>query len=112
MFALRLRHLFSTRLFRLALILASSSAIRRQMLHAAGVEHEARNPDVDEESMKVGFSGDDASLARALAEAKAVNVSAATDSTDWVVGSDSIVSVGRRRFSKPRDREDAVEHLR
>jgi septum formation protein len=96
----------------LPLILASSSPIRRQMLDAAGVDHETRRPDVDEEAMKAGFAGDDASLARTLAEAKALNVSAAVAPTDWIIGSDSVVSVGARQFSKPRDRDDAVEHLR
>jgi septum formation protein len=82
------------------------------MLHAAGVEHEMRKPDVDEETIKAGLVGNDASLARTVAEAKAVNSSAAVGSTHWVIGSDSVVSVGGRRFSKPRDRDNAVEHLR
>lgn len=96
----------------MALILASSSAIRRQMLRAAGVEFDIIAPNVDEASIEATFSGDDASLARALAEAKAVNVSVASNARDWAIGSDSIVSVGKRRFSKPKDRYDAVEHLR
>src|SRR5690349_16358281 len=82
----------STRLFRLALILASSSPIRRHMLDAAGVSHDVLKPDIDEDSIKRGFPGHDASLARALAEAKAMNVSATVDASDWVIGSDSIVS--------------------
>ena len=36
----------------MALILASSSAIRRHMLSAAGVEHEAVKPEVDEAAVK------------------------------------------------------------
>jgi septum formation protein len=96
----------------LALILASSSAIRRQMLDAAGAEHEAISPDVDEDAIKSGFAGDDASLAQSLAEAKATNVSARTVADAWVIGSDSVVSVEARRFSKPRSRDEAAEHLR
>jgi septum formation protein len=42
-----------------------------------------------------------------LAEAKAVSVPG-----EWVIGSDSVVSAGGRLFDKPRDRDDAVEHLR
>ena len=95
----------------MALILASSSAIRRQMLDAAGVAYQACEPDVDEAAIKSGFSGDDASLARALSQAKAVDVSSRVGATDWVIGSDSLVSVGGRSFSKPRDRSEAREHL-
>jgi septum formation protein len=29
-----------------------------------------------------------------------------------VIGSDSVVSVGGRLFDKPRDRDEAAEHLR
>jgi len=96
----------------LALILASTSSIRRQMLTAAGVRFEVRSPDVDEESIKATFAGDDAALARALAEAKAQAVSHRAGADDWVIGSDSVVSIGGRRFSKPSSRDDAAAHLR
>ena len=102
--------LLSTRLFLLPLVLASSSAIRRQMLEAAGVEHEAVPPDVDEAMVKRGHAAPD-KLASSLAAAKAVNVSARRPD-DWVAGSDSVVSVDGRLFAKPRSREDAAEHLR
>jgi septum formation protein len=46
-----------------------------------------------------------------LAAAKALGVSSARPG-DWVIGSDSVVSVDGRLFDKPRDREDAAEHLR
>lgn len=82
------------------------------MLDSAGVAYEALKPDVDEAAVKQGFSGDDKSLARALAEAKSVNVCSRAGATDWVIGSDSLVSVGSHRFSKPKDRDEAREHLR
>jgi septum formation protein len=91
---------------RLSLILASTSPIRRQMLDAAGVDHEAVRPQVDEEELKLGLS-DAGEIALRLAGAKAVSVPG-----EWVIGSDSVVSVDGRRFDKPKDREDAVEHLR
>ena len=47
-------------------------------------------------------------IAAELAAAKAVSVGG----DDWVIGSDSVVSVGGRLFDKPRDRDDAAEHLR
>lgn len=42
-----------------------------------------------------------------LAEAKAASVPG-----EWVIGSDSVVSAGGRLFDKPRDRDEAAEHLR
>jgi septum formation protein len=90
----------------LALILASTSAIRRQMLDAAGVKYESVKPDVDEDELKLGLSKAD-EIALRLAQAKAVSVPG-----EWVVGSDSVVSSGGRLFDKPRHRAEAAEHLR
>jgi septum formation protein len=94
----------------LALILASSSTIRRAMLDAAGVEYEAVRPQVDEDALKSRLNGAEA-IASKLAEAKA-SVVGVDRQDDWAIGSDSVVSVGERRFDKPRSREEAVEHLR
>ena len=91
----------------MTLILASSSAIRRHMLDAAGVTYRAVKPDVDEDSVKARLN-DAAEIASELAAAKACS----SGGGDWVIGSDSVVSVGGRLFDKPRDREEAVEHLR
>jgi septum formation protein len=76
------------------------------MLHAAGVAHEAVAPNLDEAAAKASHS-DPAQIAGELAAAKACSVRG-----DWVIGSDSVVSVGGRLFDKPRDRADAAEHLR
>lgn len=76
------------------------------MLDGAGVRHEVVKPDVDEEAVKARFD-DPAAIASELASAKACSVP-----RDWVIGSDSVVSVGDRLFSKPRDRDEAAEHLR
>jgi septum formation protein len=91
---------------RLSLILASTSPIRRQILDAAGVEYEAVSPQVDEEELKAGLS-DASDIALRLAEAKAVSVAG-----EWVIGSDSVVSVDGRSFDKSKSRDDAAEHLR
>lgn len=96
----------------MALILASTSAIRRHMLDAAGIGYCALSPEVDEDRVKRGFVGDDSALARALAEAKAVAGSGLAEPGNWVIGADSIVSVAGRRYSKPADRDDAAAHLR
>jgi septum formation protein len=93
-------------LFFLALILASTSAIRRQMLDAAGVEYEAVKPDADEAELKLGLTSA-SDIALCLAQAKAVSIPG-----EWVIGSDSVVSAGGRLFDKPRDRDEAAEHLR
>lgn len=105
------RHtLFSTRLFMPALILASGSSIRRKMLQDAGVEFEVVPAKIDEEAAKADTE-DLEEIATSLAEAKAVAVSEARPG-DWVIGSDSVVSVDGRMFSKPRSRDEAAEHLR
>ncbi len=101
---------FSTRLFMTALILASGSSIRRQMLEDAGVEFEVVRPDVDEDLAKVGQT-EPGKIAGDLAQAKSVAVGTSRPA-DWVIGSDSVVAVDGRRFGKPRSRDDAVEHLR
>lgn len=94
----------------MALILASSSAIRRQMLDAAGVEYEAIPSNVDEKAIKAELSSPE-EVATKLAEAKALDVSANRPG-DWVAGSDSVVSIAGRLFDKPGSREAAEEHLK
>lgn len=92
------------------LILASSSAIRRHMLDAAGVEYEAIPSRVDEAAIKTQL--DEAEqVALGLAEAKALDVSRSRPD-DWTAGSDSVVSVDGQLFDKPSSRENAAEHLR
>ena len=94
----------------MALILASSSPIRRALLDQAGVAHSVEPAAVDEELLKSGHESSDCELALALAEAKALHVSARRPG-DWVIGGDSIVSVEGRLFDKPRDRGEAADHL-
>ncbi len=95
----------------MALILASASTIRAQMLEAAGLKFEVHAADLDEAGIKAEHRGDAAELAIELASAKAVTVSALRRG-DWAIGSDSLVAVSGRLFAKPRDRAEAAEHLR
>ncbi|MEA3081833.1 MAG: nucleoside triphosphate pyrophosphatase [Sphingomonadales bacterium] len=90
----------------MGLILASTSAIRRQMLDAAGIAYRAMKPEVDEGGLKARLTSA-AEIASELAAAKACSISG----EDWVIGSDSVVSAGGRLFDKPRDRREAAEHL-
>jgi septum formation protein len=94
----------------LTLVLASSSAIRRAMLEAAGVGHDVEAPQIDEAAAKAR-GGEPAALALELAEAKAASVSARRTG-DWTIGSDSVVSAAGRMFGKPETRDQAAEHLR
>ncbi|MBX7536577.1 Maf family protein [Qipengyuania sp. GH1] len=91
------------------IVLASNSASRKAMLEAAGVAFEARPAEVDERALEAEMEGaEPAEVAQALAAAKA----AAVADSRLVLGSDSLVEVGGRRFDKPASREEAAEHLR
>ena len=91
------------------IILASKSASRRTMLGAAGVEFELRPAAIDERALEAELGdADPATVAMALAEAKALSVEGRGRP---VLGSDSVVSVGGRRFNKPASRAQAAEHL-
>ena len=93
------------------IVLASSSASRKAMLEAAGVRHEVMPPQIDERALEAEMDGaEPAEIAQALAAAKAAAVSAEQPGR-WVLGSDSLVEVGGRRFDKPASREEAAEHL-
>ena len=93
------------------LVLASASPIRAAMLEAAGVAHRIDPGRVDETALKDANHGDDAQLATALAEAKAIDTSR-RHTGSWVIGGDSLVSIDGRRFDKPASRGEAADHLR
>ena len=80
------------------------------MLDAAGVVHETAAPGVDEAAVKEQID-DPERIAEELAAAKAVSVGASRRD-DWVIGSDSVVTVDGRGFDKPRSRDEAAAHLR
>lgn len=80
------------------------------MLEDAGVDHSAVRPDVEEAAVKApGKDGEQ--IACELAGLKALAVSRSRPG-DWVIGSDSVVTVGGRSFDKPRNRDEAAAHLR
>jgi len=95
------------------LILASASGIRARLLREAGVRFGVRPPDVDEAALKAtlrrdGIAGE--AVADALAEAKAVNVSAASPQA-LVLGCDQVMECEGRLFDKARDTAEALEIL-
>ena len=94
----------------MALVLASTSPIRRQMLDHSGVAFES-DPATIDEAIEKASGRDPERIAEALAAHKAQSVSARRPG-DWVIGSDSVVSVDGRLFDKPSDRAQAAEHLR
>jgi septum formation protein len=96
----------------MSLILASQSASRRAMLEAAGVTFTARPAAVDERAIEATMAGAAAEVvALELAKAKALAVSREVPE-QWVLGSDSLVTVEGCRFDKPQDKAEAAEHLR
>lgn len=95
------------------IVLASTSASRRAMLTAAGVMHEALPAHVDEDAVKAAMPEvAPRDLADALAEMKALKVSARAPGT-LVLGGDSVVAVeDGTLLDKPVSREEAGRHLR
>ena len=92
----------------MALILASGSPRRRELLALITPDYIVRPSTVDESTVT---APDPAQLARALAAAKAQDVAAACPG-DIVLGSDTVVDCGGEVFGKPRGRDDALRMLR
>jgi septum formation protein len=92
------------------LVLASQSKVRRALIEAAGIPVEARPADLDERAIEQGVRGGPADVALELARAKAATV-AAMSGPGIVVGCDQTLALGKRRFSKPMDRDAARDQL-
>ena len=94
-------------------VLASASAIRAQLLAAAGVAFEARPAAIDEAALREGLKAERAAAtdaAVALAELKAQQVARHLPEA-IVLGADQILTCGERWFDKPRDRAAARAQL-
>lgn len=94
------------------LILASGSAIRREILDGAGLAYEVIVRPVDEAAIKEAMLADGARLrdiADALAEAKAMRVS--RQEPGLVIGADQIMVMDDTLFDKPKDMAEARERL-
>jgi septum formation protein len=97
----------------MTIILASQSASRTAMLAAAGVPFTAEPAYADEAALKAAMAGArPRDVADALAEMKALKVSARHPGR-LVLGSDSLAVLDDGTIlDKPRDRDEARDHLR
>ncbi|WP_418152421.1 Maf family protein [Litorimonas sp. RW-G-Af-16] len=94
------------------IILASGSAIRREIMEGAGLDFDVVVKPVDEAAIKDAMLADGArmrDIADALAEAKARRVSQQQEGL--VIGSDQIMVMDGQLFDKPASVEAARERL-
>jgi septum formation protein len=96
-----------------SLVLASASPFRRMLLENAGIAFQAKAADIDERAIegeveRQGSSPEE--IALILAEAKARDVGQAFPD-DIIIGSDQTMSLGTRVYHKPRDMNEARDHL-
>lgn len=95
------------------LILASTSAIRAQMLTHAGVVFDTASPRVDEDSIKAALRAENAKprdVADTLAEMKARKISDKTPGA-FVLGADQVLDIEGAILDKPQDRAAARQQL-
>ena len=96
------------------LILASSSAIRQQLLQRAGVVFDVETPRIDEDAIRAAMQAEQATprdVADALAEFKAAKV-AQKYPNGVVIGCDQVLEIEQRILAKPESPEDAGAQLR
>lgn len=90
------------------LVLASSSAYRRQLLERLQLPFTCRAPDIDETALP-GEAPRDTALRLALAKGRAV---AATHASALIIGSDQVAVLDGTPLGKPGNHERATEQLR
>lgn len=89
-----------------ALILASASPRRRELLTNMGIPFTIHPSDADET-----VSGAPEEMVRTLALRKAAQVAQAVGA-GWIVGADTLVALDGRALGKPADADDAVHMLK
>jgi nucleoside triphosphate pyrophosphatase len=95
------------------LILASSSVVRARLLRDAGLDFAVEAARVDENMIKESMLRENVKprdIADALAELKAMRISARHDEA-FVIGADQILVADGKLYSKPRDLAEARAHL-
>ena len=90
-----------------ALVLASTSRYRRELLQRLGLAFECADPGLEETAIE-GESAADTALRLAVAKARAV---AAGRGNALIIGADQVAHDGMRRFDKPGTHERAVQQL-
>ncbi len=98
----------------MALILASTSQIRSQLLTAAGVAFTAVAARIDEDAIRNALQSESArprDIADTLAEMKARKI-AEKQSADTVIGCDQVLDFKGQVFVKPQTPDDATDQLR
>ena len=93
----------------MAIILASQSPRRRELLGQMGLTDFIIRPAVGEEKAAPGLSP--AQLVEALSLRKGLEVAAAADPGDLVIAADTVVAVDGRVLGKPHSKEEAAEML-
>ncbi|MDW5315769.1 Maf-like protein [Rhizobium sp. PL01] len=96
-----------------SLVLASASPFRRMLLENAGIAFQAKAADIDERAIEGEVERQGSSpqeVALILAEAKARNVGGVFPD-GIIIGSDQTMSLGARVYHKPRDMNEARDHL-
>ena len=93
----------------MALILASQSPRRRELLGQMGLTGFVVRPAVGEEKADPSLSPD--RLVEALSAQKGLEVAAVSDPGDLVIAADTVVAVDGQVLGKPQDRADALRML-
>ncbi|ACB97128.1 Maf family protein [Beijerinckia indica] len=97
----------------LPLVLASKSQARRDLLTATGLPFECLDASIDERAVEDPLrrqGGQAADIAAHLARAKALAIGARRPD-HLVIGADQVLSLEGALFSKPRDLDEAADHL-
>lgn len=92
----------------MALILASASPRRRELLSGLGLSFEIR-PAVGEEHPEPGLSG--AETAKRLSRAKCLEIAAGAAPEDVIIAADTVVVLDGTILGKPKDEADAKRML-
>ena len=93
----------------MAVIVASQSPRRRELLERMGISDFLIRPAQGEERFDPSLTP--AQLVESLSRQKAEEISAGAGPEDLVIAADTVVSVDGRVLGKPRDRRDAAEML-
>jgi len=95
------------------IILASRSAVRKEILNKNGITCEVLPANIDEDQIKESLLKEKATpeiISKNLAELKANKISE-KNPNEFVLGADSVVDLNNELISKPKNREEAFDIL-